>query len=94
MSDWKYIETAGPEEFCRIEYFGIKKHQDGAAIDFVLTVREYVKPPDPLVCFFAQADKQVNQQGVAYTPCGWGKTINEALRECVTAIRKFPYNPH
>jgi hypothetical protein len=45
------------------------------------------------MCFFAQADKEVNQQTLAYTPCGWGKTSNEAVRECIKAIRKFPYQP-
>jgi hypothetical protein len=93
MSEWKFIETSHAEEFCRIEYFGVKKVQEEANVEFVVTVREYVAPPDPAMCFFAQADKEVNQQTLAYTPCGWGKTSNEALRECIKAIRKFPYEP-
>ena len=26
-----------------------------------------------------------------YTPCGWGRTLLEALEECVRAVNRFPY---
>ncbi len=94
MSDWNYLETAPTEEYCRIEYLGIKKLlEDGSAVEFLVTVREYARKPDPAMAFFAQADKQVNQKTAPYTPSGWGLTRSEALRECVKAIRKFPYEP-
>lgn len=89
MSDWKFIETEPAEHFCRVEYFAIQK--DG--VEFHITVHEFHKPPDPAMPFFAQADKQVNQQSAAYTPSGWGSTLNDALWECIKAIRKFPYQP-
>jgi hypothetical protein len=41
--------------------------------------------------FFAQADKDTNQHTAAYRPSGWGKTMLEALSECVRAINRFPY---
>jgi hypothetical protein len=89
MSDWKFIETQPAEQFCRIEYFGVRKDD----LEFVVTVREFHQPPDPAMPFFAQADKQVNQNSAAYTPSGWGSTQNDALWECLKAIRKFPYQP-
>ena len=92
--DWEYVETEAAEAFCRVEHFGIKKVlDDGNAVEFLVTVREYVNRPDPAMCFFAQADKQVNQKSAAYTPVGWGATRNDALWECIKAIRKFPYQP-
>ena len=92
MSDWKFISDDAAEALCRIEQFGIRKRQaDGTDVEFVITVREFVQAPDLAMPFFAEADKQVNQRTVPYTPCGWGGTANEALWECVKAIRKFPY---
>ena len=94
MSDWKYVENTAAEGFCRLEHFGIRKRQDdGSDVEFVITIREYVKPPDAAMPFFAEADRQVNQKTAPYTPCGWGSTANEALWECLKAIRKFPYEP-
>ena len=93
MSDWQFVETDPEEEFCRIQYFGIKKRQGGVEVNFVVAVREYVTPPDPAMPFFAEADKQVNQRSVPYTPCGWGATSEDAVWECVKSIRKFPYEP-
>ena len=58
-----------------------------------MTVRKYVNGPDPAMSFFAEADKQVNQKSAPYTPVGWGSTQNDALWECIKAIRKFPYQP-
>ncbi len=92
--DWQYVETVAAEGFCRMEHFGIKKVlDDGTSVEFRVTVREYVNRPDPDMAFFAEADKQVNQRTAPYTPVGWGSTRNNALWECVKAIRKFPYEP-
>jgi hypothetical protein len=41
--------------------------------------------------FFAQADKLTNQKTAPYRPTGWGKTMLEALSECVKAIDRFPF---
>ncbi len=44
MSDWNYLETAAAEEYCIIEHYGIKKVQeDGSAVEFFITVREYAR---------------------------------------------------
>jgi len=91
--DWQYIDVEAEEQLCRVEYFGIKKHQDGQEIEFLIAMREFLHPPDPTMRFFAQADKQINQRQVPYTPCGWGPNLHTALWECVQAIRKFPYEP-
>jgi hypothetical protein len=92
--DWEYVETGPEEAFCRLEHFGIKKTlDDGKIVEFMVTVREYHKRPDPDMAFFAEADKQVNQKSAPYTPVGWGSTRNDALWECIKAIRKFPYQP-
>lgn len=89
MSDWKFIETHPTEHFCRVESFAIQKN----GVEFHITVREFHQPPDPAMPFFAQADKQVNQKSAVYTPSGWGSTMNDAVWECIKAIRKFPYEP-
>jgi hypothetical protein len=91
MTEWKYVEVDAPEQLSRLEYFGFKKHQDGGGIDFVITVHEYLTPPDPAMRFYAKADKQTNQSKAPYTPVGWGPNLGTALWECVQAIRRFPY---
>ena len=40
--------------------------------------------------FFAQADKRTNQKTAPYRPSGWGRTMLEALSECVRAVNLFP----
>ena len=93
MEDWKYVEADIEEQFCRIEYFSIRKKLPGGEVDFLISVREYVTPPDPAMRYIAQADKQTNQKTAPYTPTGWGTTLSVALWECVKAIRRFPYEP-
>jgi hypothetical protein len=46
------------------------KQQEGAEIEFLITVKEYAAPKDRRMSFFALADKQTNQNGTPYTPCG------------------------
>jgi hypothetical protein len=41
--------------------------------------------------FFALADKQTNQNGTPYTPCGWGETLISALSDCIRELERFPY---
>ena len=53
--------------------------------------KEFVTPADPTMLFYATADKQTNQKTIPYTPVGWGRTLLEALADCVRAIHKFPY---
>ena len=91
MAEWTYVETEPFERFCQIHTFAITKQQDGADIEFVIRVKEYVNPPDPAMRFLAEADKQTNQKTAPYTPIGWGPNLAMALYECVKAIRLFPY---
>jgi hypothetical protein len=92
-AEWTYVDTDPAEAYCHVQYFGIKKPQPGGEVEFVITLREYIHPPDPALKFFAQADKQTNQKTAAFTPVGWGRTVAAALHECVKAIRRFPYEP-
>jgi hypothetical protein len=41
--------------------------------------------------FFAITDKQTNQKNAPFNPCGWGETMLHALRECIKALERFPY---
>ena len=91
MSDWTFVETTAGESLCRVEHFGIHKEQDGRKIEFQIAVREYINPPDKAMKYYAETDKQTNQRTAAYTPCGWGTTLSQALWECIGVIRRFPY---
>jgi hypothetical protein len=91
MSEWAFIETTPAEGLCRLEYFEIHKVQDGRKIPFRITVREHIHPPDLTMKFYAEADQQTNQRTAPYTPSGWGSTLSQALWECISALRRFPY---
>lgn len=91
MSDWGYAQSNPNERLARLHYFSMKKLQDGAEIEMTITVQEFFTPSDPALLFFAQADKQTNQKVAPFTPCGWGRTLLEALEECVRSVNRFPY---
>jgi hypothetical protein len=88
MSDWQYAQTEPRQQLAQLAYFSIKNAQ---GIEFVITVKHYVSPPDPTMPYFAQADKQTNQNTMPFTPIGWGVSLLDALAECVRAIDRFPY---
>ena len=91
MKEWAFAQTHPSEELAQLFFFSIKKKQPGGDVEFVITVKEYVTPADPTMLFYAVADKETNQKTVPYTPVGWGRTMLEALADCVRAIHKFPY---
>jgi hypothetical protein len=93
LSEWHYAEEKPSERLCRVEHYSMLKPRAGGDVEFLITVREYVNPPDPAMRFLAQADKQTNQQSAPYTPTGWGSSLLQALAECAKGIRKFPYEP-
>jgi hypothetical protein len=93
LSDWHYAQEKPTERLCKIEQFSMLKQQGDADVEFLITVREYVNPPDPAMRFLAQADKQINQKTAPYTPMGWGSSLLQALAECMKGVRKFPYEP-
>lgn len=92
MKEWGFAQTNPNEELAQVHYFSMKKHQpNGREVEFLITVKEFITPKEPTMHFFAQADKDTNQHTAAYRPSGWGKTMLEALSECVRAINRFPY---
>jgi hypothetical protein len=92
MDDWQYAQTDPRQQLARLHYFSIKKLQEDAEIEMIITVRETFTPAlGGAMQFFAQADKQTNQKVAPYTPSGWGKTMLDALLACVREINRFPY---
>jgi hypothetical protein len=93
LAEWRYAQDKPAERLCRIEHYSmVKQHAEGD-VEFFITVREYVDPPDPAMRFLAQADKPLNQKIAPYVPIGWGPSVLQALAECMKGIRKFPYEP-
>jgi hypothetical protein len=90
MHEWGFAQSDPSDELAQLQYFSVK-NQKGARVEFVITVREYVTPAEPTMRFFATADRQTNQSTAPYTPTGWGRTLLEALSECVRAVNRFPY---
>ncbi len=90
-TEWKFVDVEPEERLARVEYYAVIKHQEGREIEFLISVREYLHPKDPMVRFLATADKQTNQKTMPFTPVGWGNTMLRALSECIQAIRRFPY---
>jgi hypothetical protein len=91
LQDWKYAQRADSERLAKLHYFSMQKQQGSDQIEFVITIREYVQPPDPSMPFFAEADKETNQRAAPFRPCGWGQSLSEALSNCMDEIRRFPY---
>ena len=91
MSDWGFAQTNPTQELALLHHFTVKKASSRGDVEFLITVKEYVTPKEPTMHFFAQADKQTNQKTAPYTPSGWGKTMLEALSECIRALNLFPY---
>lgn len=91
MSDWSFAQREAAQQLCQLHSFAVKSRQEHGEVEFIITVREYVTPPDPTMKFFAQADKLTNQSVAPFTPSGWGKTMVEALDLCIRSIGRFPY---
>ena len=91
MAEWTFAQSDPKQQLARLHHFSTKKRQDGREVEFVITVREYVTPPDPTMRFFAMADKEINQKVSPYIPSGWGDSMLTALAECLKAIELFPY---
>jgi hypothetical protein len=91
MRDWGFAQTHASQELAQLHYFSVKKEHPGGEVEFRITIKEFVTPKEPTMHFFAQADKQTNQKTAPYTPSGWGKTLLEALSECIRSLNRFPY---
>ena len=92
MSDWEYIHAHAAEMLTRLHQFTIAKQQADGHVTFGITVKEFaVPPPGQRARFYAEADKQVNQNTAPFVPCGWGDSLAAALGDCVKLIQNFPY---
>jgi hypothetical protein len=91
MEDWGFAQTRVSQQLAQLHMFSITKEQPEGEVEFIVTVKEFVTPKEPTMHFFAQADKMTNQKTAPYLPTGWGKTLLEALSECIKAINRFPY---
>jgi hypothetical protein len=89
--EWTFAQTQASDELAQLHFFSVNKRQGERSIEFRITVREYATPNHLAMKFFAQADKETNQKTVPFVPFGWGPTLAQALRECVEAIHRFPY---
>jgi len=91
MQEWGYAQHDPPEELAQLHFFSVKKLQDGRAIEFTITVKEYITPQLGAITFFAQADKQTNQRTAPYTSSGCGNNLMSALSACTNEIHRFPF---
>ena len=91
MRDWGFAQTHPSQELAQLHFFSVKKEHPGGEVEFRITIKEFVTPKEPTMHFFAQTDKQTNQKTAPYTPSGWGKTLLEALSECIRSMNRFPY---
>ena len=89
MSDWKYAQSEPSDRLSRLHHFSMTRPSPGGDVEFMITVREYVDPPDPAMRFFAQTDREVSRGVAPHRPAGWGPDLLTALSECVKAVRRF-----
>ncbi|MBI4904427.1 MAG: hypothetical protein HY820_12370 [Acidobacteria bacterium] len=91
MSDWTFAQRDPSEQLAKLHHFSMKKKQAEGDVEFLITIYEYVIPPDPAMPFYAVTDRQTNQKSVPFHPVGWGRTLLEALSRCREAIMRFNY---
>ena len=92
MADWELAQTQPSEQLAQLHFFSMKKQQDEREIEFQIVVRESItETGDQSMRFFAQADRQTNQNTAPFTPTGWGSSLLKALSGCMQAIHRFPY---
>ena len=91
MSEWQFAHAGKAEKFALDHQLALTKVQDDRGIEFRISVKAFVTPPDPAMNFYAEADKQTNQKTMPYAPTGWGSTLLKALSECMGCIQRFPY---
>jgi hypothetical protein len=87
MEEWGFAQTDQSQQLAEVHMFSVMSGE----VEFLITVKEYVTPKEPTMHFFAQTDKMTNQKTAPYRPSGWGRSLLEALSECVKAINRFPY---
>ena len=93
MAEWHFAQQDPSDRLCQVHHFAMTKRYPGGEVEFVITIREYINPPDLAMRFLAQTDKQTNQKTAPFTPNGWGSSLFEALSACIREIHRFPYEP-
>jgi hypothetical protein len=91
MSDWEIAQNHPSEKLAKLHWFSVMKQQQNGEIEFRIVVKEFVAADHPSMRYFAQADKQTNQNTAPFTPTGWGSDLLKALTECIRGIHRFPY---
>jgi hypothetical protein len=91
MKEWGFAQLNSSDRLAHLHWFSVCKSHEKGEVEMVITVREYVTPKDPEMLFFAEADKDTNQRTAPYRPSGWGRTLLDALSECIKAVHRFPY---
>lgn len=92
MSDWKFAhDDDAPVQLAKLHHFSMVKTEAAGEVEFTITIKEFAKPGSLAMAFFAQADKQTNQQTLPVTPSGWGDSLLTALSACIAEINRFPY---
>jgi hypothetical protein len=91
MNEWGFAQVRPSDRLAHLHLFSMCKSHARGEVEFVITVHEYITPKDLELLFFAQADKETNQRTASYRPAGWGRTLLDALPECVQAVHRFPY---
>ena len=93
MAEWEYAQRDPAEELAQLHHFAFKKRLAEGDVEFVITVKEFAPRNAMQMRFYAEADKEVNQQTAAFRPFGWGDSLLAALTECMRTIREHPYEP-
>lgn len=91
MSDWKYAQEEHSEALAKLHFFSVKKRHASGEVEFRITVREFATAETGDMMFFAEVDKEVNQNTAPFRPCGWSNTLLGALSDCMRNIRRFEY---
>jgi hypothetical protein len=93
MAEWTYAQKDPAEELALLHQFSFKKAQVGGDVVFTITVKEFAERNALQMRFFAQADREVNQDAAPFVPFGWGPTLLDALSECLKGVRQYPCRP-
>jgi len=92
MAEWEFAQADPSDELAQLHFFSMKRKQPNGEVEFQIIVRDYGdRAENRPMRYFAEANRQTNQNTAPYTPCGWGSTLLKALSECVRAIHRFPY---
>jgi hypothetical protein len=94
MAEWEFIQKDPAEQLAKLNFFSIKRKQAIGEIEFRIVVKEFVTRQDQSMQFFAEADKQTNQNTAPFTPTGWRPATRWAKFHCLkSTIPRVPSCP-